>query len=387
MAIEGPLRELGIHDVFQLLDLSRKTGVLRVASELRDDEGVVYFDAGRVVHAQVRSKAMPLELALLQAGKITKDDLESARASRVNGRAEAELVDLLVERGAVTAKELERQLRLQIESVVFELMSWREGFFSFEERSPNDAAAVKHPRIRVSTESLLMEGARRIDEWSRIADKVPSLGVVPILAAVREDGEAPQLDLLPPEWEVLSMIDGSRDLHGIAAALGRGEFDVAKVVYGLVTTGVVEVRSPDSATAVAAAEGVEPVLKEGAAALARRAGEEALNAARAALKSDPASAKARVLAARALALLNRHADAVDELRRAVHADPLTPDIHLELGFAAVHVGDFATARSSWEHFLRLAPAAQAVGRVRAAIEALTRLMHVVEAHAEATAHG
>ena len=51
MAIEGPLRELGIHDVFQLLDLSRKTGVLSVASELRDDEGVVYFDAGRDHHA------------------------------------------------------------------------------------------------------------------------------------------------------------------------------------------------------------------------------------------------------------------------------------------------------------------------------------------------
>ena len=32
MAIEGPLRELGIHDVFQLLDLSRKTGMLRVTS-------------------------------------------------------------------------------------------------------------------------------------------------------------------------------------------------------------------------------------------------------------------------------------------------------------------------------------------------------------------
>src|ERR671928_211318 len=87
MAIEGPLRELGIHDVFQLLDLSRKTGVLRVASELRDDEGVVYFDAGRVVHAQVRSKAMPLEMVLLQSGKISKDDIESARVESTSGRA------------------------------------------------------------------------------------------------------------------------------------------------------------------------------------------------------------------------------------------------------------------------------------------------------------
>ena len=71
---------------------------------------------------------------------------------------------------------------MAIENVVFELMSWREGFFSFEERVvanvPVDA------RIRISTESLLMEGARRIDEWSRIADKIPSLGVVPVLAPV-----------------------------------------------------------------------------------------------------------------------------------------------------------------------------------------------------------
>src|SRR5881227_3808342 len=131
MAIEGPLRELGIHDVFQLLDLSRKTGVLRVASELRDDEGVVHFDSGRVVHAQVRSKSVPLELTLLQSGKISKDDLESARAKRTNGRSDADLVD----HGAVTSKEIERQLRMQIEGVVFELMSWREGFFSFEERA------------------------------------------------------------------------------------------------------------------------------------------------------------------------------------------------------------------------------------------------------------
>src|ERR1700760_4332374 len=100
MAIEGPLRELGIHDVFQLLDLSRKTGMLRVRSELRDDEGLVIFDSGRVVHATVASKAMPTELALLQAGRITEEDLERARVRRAGPRADQELVDLLIEIGA-----------------------------------------------------------------------------------------------------------------------------------------------------------------------------------------------------------------------------------------------------------------------------------------------
>jgi cytochrome c-type biogenesis protein CcmH/NrfG len=386
MAIEGPLRELGIHDVFQLLDLSRKTGVLRVASELRDDEGVVHFDAGRVVHAHVKSKATPLELTLLQAGKISKDDLETARAKRTNGRAEADIVDLLVEGGVVTPKEIERQLRMQIESVVFELMSWREGFFSFEERPATDLQSTREARIRVSTESLLMEGARRIDEWSRIADKVPSLGVVPVLAPVREDGQGSQLDLLPPEWEVLSMIDGARDLRAIAATLGRAEFDIARVVYGLVTTGVVEVRTPDRIIQPAAADGVEPALEQARAALARGELEQALSVTRAALAKEPSNTVVRLLLAKALAALNRRDEVVDELRRAVRADPLTPEVHLELGFAAVYTGDFATARSSWQHYLRLAPTGTEVGRVRAAIESLTKLMHVLEAHAEA-AHG
>ena len=70
MAIEGPLRELGIHDVFQLLDLSRKTGTLRVTSELRDHEGTVFFDSGRVVHASIRSQPQPLGTMLVKSGKI-----------------------------------------------------------------------------------------------------------------------------------------------------------------------------------------------------------------------------------------------------------------------------------------------------------------------------
>ena len=388
MAIEGPLRELGIHDVFQLLDLSRKTGVLRVASELRDDEGVVHFDSGRVVHAHVKSKAVPLELTLLQAGKISKDDLESARAKRTNGRADADILDLLVEGGAVTPKEIERQLRMQIEGVVFELMSWREGFFSFEERAASDLTPSREARIRVSTESLLMEGARRIDEWSRIADKVPSLAVVPVLAPVREDGPASQLDLLPPEWEVLSMIDGTRDLRVIASTLGRAEFDIARVVYGLVTTGVVEVRAPEfTKQPLEAVGGTEPALEQARVALGRGSCEEALNIVRGLLAREPSNTRARLIAARSLTMLDRRDEVVDELRRAVRADPLTPEVHLELGFAAARTGDFVTARSSWEHYVRLSPNSSEIGRVRAAIEALTKLMHVLEAHGEAAAHG
>jgi hypothetical protein len=258
MAIKGPLRELGIHDVFQLLDLSRKTGMLRVSSELREDEGVVQFDGGRVVQASIRSKAVPTEIALLQAGRIGESDLARARERQANGVGPADIVDSLLDVGAITQRELERQLRLQIESVVFELMSWREGYFSFEERARSDMPGDS--RITVSTESLLMEGARRIDEWSRIADVVPNLTVVPSLVPIDADRDGATLDLLPHEWQVLTMIDGDRDLRAIAASLGRDEFEIAKIAYGLATTGIIVLQPPRRATPEA-----EPVMRDDAA--------------------------------------------------------------------------------------------------------------------------
>ena len=81
-----------------------------------------------------------------------------------------------------------------------------------------------------------------------------------------------------------------------------------------------------------AALGAEPALDRARSALDGRRAEEALSNARAALAADPASTEARLLAARALNRLARYGDAVDELRRAVQTDPLTPAVHLDLGF-------------------------------------------------------
>ncbi|MDE3054884.1 MAG: DUF4388 domain-containing protein, partial [Gemmatimonadota bacterium] len=361
MAIEGPLRELGIHDVFQLLDLSRKTGALRVTSDLRDDEGVVYFANGKVTQASIRSLPTSVDQVLRAAGKVSEADLAAVRDRMGPDAAPAALADALVAAGAVSHRELERQVRRQIESVVFEMMSWEEGFFSFEELPAS--ALPADTRISVSTESLLMEGARRIDEWSRIAAKVPSLSMIPAFAPVAGGHEA-QLDLLPHEWEVLTMIDGERDLQAIAAGLGRSEFETAKVAYGLVTTGVVDLRPPKRRSReTRPLEAVDGSALDAARdAMAAGEYEGALAAAHAA--ENEAGTEARLLAARALGRMARHPEALEELRAAVRADPLTAAVHLDLGFAAVRVGEFAAARASWEHFLRLAPTGADAARAK-----------------------
>jgi hypothetical protein len=372
MAIEGPLRELGIHDVFQLLDLSRKTGSLRVTSALRDNEGVVCFESGRVVSASIRTNPHPLGAMLVRAGKISEGDLERARVAQQHRTDGKRLGDLLVEAGCLTWRELERQVRLQIETVVFELMSWQEGFFSFVEGAADDATTEAVARI--STESLLMEGARRIDEWARIAHKIPHLGVVPVLAPIDEDHPS-LLDLLPSEWEMLAMIDGHSDLRGISTRLGRSEFDVAKVAYGLLSTGVIEVRAVEKPAIMEPLAGDDPAphIEQARASLRDGRLEQALAAATAATRAAPARADAQLLIARALMRLEREAEALEALRRAAQLEPRNPEVLLALGAAAARSAGMDQAVLSWQRYLVEAGDRSTVTRVREMLDCVVRL--------------
>src|SRR5215208_4564792 len=235
MALEGPLKEFHIQDVFQLLDLGRKTGVLRVTSELRQTSASVTFDRGGVVAATLGRNPQRFGARLVRTSKISAKDLDRALALQEKGDSRR-LGDILVSLGAITRRELDRQLKTQIEETILELLGWTEGHFRFEEGAVSEAL-VELP-LRIPTEGLLMESARRVDEWSRMEDKVPHLRVVPKLPPPESPANG-KLDLVPFEWEVLAAVDGQRDLHALADLLGKSEFDVARTIYTLAAAGVV----------------------------------------------------------------------------------------------------------------------------------------------------
>ena len=142
MALEGPLKDLHIQDVFQLLDLGRKSGVLRVTSELRQTAGTVCFERGGVVAAALGSDPQPLGARLVRHGKIT-GRAARPRAARCRAAGDGRrLGDILVALGAISRRELDRQLKAQIEEAIFELLGWSEGYFRFEEGAPCQAAVV-----------------------------------------------------------------------------------------------------------------------------------------------------------------------------------------------------------------------------------------------------
>ena len=376
MAIEGPLKELGIHDVFQLLDLSRKTGILTVTSNLRRNQGTVAFANGAVVSATIQSNPHPLGELLVRAGKVGEADLQRARDMQQGGDARR-LGDVLVDIGAISARELERQVRFQIEEVVFELMSWREGYFSFAEGPLHEAQG--DASVRIPTESLLMEAARRIDEWSRIEAKIPHLGVVPVLTAGA--GEEGTLDLLPTEWEVLAAIDGERDVRGMATMLGRSEFDVAKTIFGLESAGVLTVidrpatRDPEVE--------VEADVDE----LARRAweaiGRDDLDAARGwaetARSLRPHEPEVYSILARLELAAHRPREAEDHLRRALRLDPLLVTAHRLLGNALALQGRYREAVEWWNRWLKVGVYADDGAAAPEDVEAAVRAAETLDA--------
>ena len=383
MAIEGPLRELGIHDVFQLLDLSRKTGALRVTSALRDNEGVVHFHNGRIVAAAIRSNPHPLGQFLVRAGRVTTAQLEEARVLQLLPGENRRIGEILVSLDALTARELERHVHRQIEAVVFELLSWQEGFFSFVESSVEDLPVDCARGVR--TEALLMESARRIDEWARIADLVPELNLIPVYAAV--DPERPsRLELLPNEWEVLVAVDGGSDVRTVAAILGCTDFDVAKVVYGLVSTGVLTLAPAGSqdAEALTAAAASDPVMLLADARVALHEGRsgDALRLAECAADRAPQNVDALVDIARALIALDRSDEAQATLGQALALDDAAVGALMLSAKMAFHRGDAEQATRLWCRVLEADPAGADAERAREAIAHVSRLAALLEpAHA------
>jgi len=181
MAFQGSLAELHLPDIIQLVSVSGKTGVFHLTEGLQ--RGEIFLQEGRIVHAELGSLAG--------------------------------------------------------EEAVYALATWKQGEFRFDsgERAPRQT-------IQKSNTSLLMEAARRLDEWRVLSKKIPSMELVPEFV-ILENREG-QINLNTMEWLLLSKIDGKRSVRAIATAAGLSVFDAAKLLYGLVATGLIRLKDPSA---------------------------------------------------------------------------------------------------------------------------------------------
>ena len=125
------------------------------------------------------------------------------------------------------------------EEAVYELAIWNDGEFNFE---PDVEPDVK--TISKSNTNLLMEAARRLDEWRVLSRKIPNLDMIPEFV-VEQGSDRGQINLNTHEWLMLSKINGKTTIRAIAKNSNLPVFDVCKVLYGLVTHGLVSLKEPE----------------------------------------------------------------------------------------------------------------------------------------------
>ncbi|MFL5578458.1 MAG: DUF4388 domain-containing protein [Gemmatimonadaceae bacterium] len=232
MAIKGSLKEASLPDVLQLLALGMKSGCLSVTH--RSNFGYVYFDRGRISYASIVNRRDRLGDILVKSGIITQEQLDAA-VSQQDTLREQRLGEILVAQGAITREELHRQIRVQIEEAVYFLFTWTQGSFNFEaDVVPEEQDLL----VSINPESLLLEGARRVDEWGLIEKKIPSFDIVFGVDAARLSASG--AELTAEQQLLIPLIDGRRDVATLIDASGLGEFEVGKALYGLATAGFLQ---------------------------------------------------------------------------------------------------------------------------------------------------
>jgi hypothetical protein len=250
MALQGTIRDFGLPDIFQLIGLQRKTGILTLVNDKDKESVTVTFEGGMVVMADSSERRLEDRLGnvLVKQGKLSRERLEEALT--VQKQTLQRLGRILAATNAITTRDLRDALQVQVSQIVFRVFRWRDGRYQF-----NAADAVDFDRenfVPMSADFILMEGIRMVDEWPIIEKKIPSLDIVfrpvvdPTLIEVA-DGAGPdasanssvrvaatstgRIRLGAEEERVFRRVDGVRTVQAIIDSTGSGEFEVCRTLF------------------------------------------------------------------------------------------------------------------------------------------------------------
>jgi|UniRef100_A0A7C4TCS1 hypothetical protein len=232
MPIEGDLKSINFASILQLIAQEKLTGVLKIKK--KNEVVDIGFIEGQITGAffEKGEKVERLENYLVRSGFIKKNLFEMIK--EIHEETKRPIMNIIIDDKYLTMEEIERIIKFKIQEVIDEVFTWQEGEFKFEQ------GAVIYPKsiikIRLNTENIVLESARRFDEWPRIVSQIPSPDLV------FKKVERPELKLKLPEDElrILSLIDGQRSVNDLVDISGLGKFHTYSCLYHLLTTGQIE---------------------------------------------------------------------------------------------------------------------------------------------------
>lgn len=229
--LRGTLDDFDLTEVLRLLASSKKTGVLELARPA--GTGTIFFSEGEVTYAETELATSLLGQKLLRSATITENQLRDALDEQ--SRSRERLGRILLAAGVASAEDIQMGVVSQIADASYELLCWDTGEFTWQ---PQGVPADEGTSL--SVEDLIADAARRKEEVQLVSEAIPSSHTVLTMATNPPQG-AGEINITPNEWRVLVLVDGRRTVSDIASAAALDEYEAMRVLYGLVTAGLIQV--------------------------------------------------------------------------------------------------------------------------------------------------
>ncbi|MCI0412408.1 DUF4388 domain-containing protein [bacterium] len=248
MALEGTLEDFSLADIFQLIGIQRKTGILTLKNS--QETVSVTFHHGMVVGADSVPKKLEDRIGkvLVKTGLITQDGL--TEALELQQKTLQKIGFILVDRNYISRDQLKEALQIQVTQMIYRLFRWTTGEYYFDQKAKVDPEAAESIPP-VSAESILMEGIHMIDEWPVIEKKISNTNLIfrPMISAQDlelddQDGgdrsDTDRIRLSREEYSVYLLVNGMSTVAEVVEGSKLGEFHTCKALYDLLERRIIE---------------------------------------------------------------------------------------------------------------------------------------------------
>lgn len=235
MALKGKLRDFNTTQLLNLVSLAKKTGAMHFETEA--DSARLFFRDGKLIHASTNAHEGRLADILFAADKITAEQM-SAIKKHHNLTDKALGIDLI--KGKIVSQyDIIHSVKDFMLNVVYTLFEWVDGRFIFQQDEKPPVYLISVP---LNLDNVILEGSRRIQEHERLMDELPDLSM---LALKVTDKPLRDVKLTPDDWRVISHIHPRNSIEQIAKTNNMDEFQIRKIVYGMLQAGLVELTKPE----------------------------------------------------------------------------------------------------------------------------------------------
>lgn len=233
MALEGNAKDFGLSEIFQLISIQKKSGMLSISGE---ENMAVFFEDGMVISTRDRrSKTRdPLRDYLLRYGFLGRDEMNTLL--QIQAGSGMDLTDILLQERYFSEDELRQIFTDQIYETIQAILSWPKSYYKFV--SGTNVLTGVRSFASVKVEGLLMESMRRIDELPEI-QRIFHAEEMMVRRLPIQPGSSPGLER--PEEIVYEMLEEQTSIAEVVAGARMARFCTYEALKSLLEKELLEI--------------------------------------------------------------------------------------------------------------------------------------------------